>query len=376
MSTLLDARAPEAARAWRALEARARPSYFQSWGWIDTWLYCLEGEETPRLLLIGGDDGPVAAGFLGRRHLVRHHFVPSTSLFLNASGVPAHDELTIEHNELLCDPDRAGALTLARFVEALPEGWDEISLPGLRLDGFPGRALDERLPGYRVRIDREAIAPRVDLARVREAGGDYLSLLAANTRRQLRRAWRGFGPLAVEVAASLGQACDIYEELVGLHRRHWAGRGEAGAFADPWIDRFHRTLVTRRFGHGEIQLVRVRAGARTVGCLYNLVSGGRVAYYQSGLGSFDDPHLKPGYVCHAEAVRLNAEAGHAWYDLLGGASRYKRSLATDERRLVWARIQRRRVRFAVEDELREEKRRVRRAIGAVRQALASHRDEA
>lgn len=373
MIELLDAGAPQAERAWRALEARATPSYFQSWGWIETWLGCLDRDETPALLLIRDGDRPLAAGFLGQRHVVRHHFVPSTCLFLNTSGVPAHDELTVEHNELLCDPELARSLTLAGFVAALPGGWDEISLPALRLDRFPGSALGEPLPDHRVLIDRESTAPRVALARVRAADGGYLSLLPANTRTQLRRARRGFGALTVEVAADLGQASDIYAELVELHRQHWSERGEAGAFADPFIDRFHRTLIARRFGHGEIQLIRLRAGARTVGCLYNLVIRGRVAYYQSGLGSFDDPHLKPGYVCHAEAVELNAAAGHASYDLLGGASRYKRSLATDERRLVWARIQCRRLRFAVEEELRAEKRRVVHAIGAARHALAKTR---
>jgi CelD/BcsL family acetyltransferase involved in cellulose biosynthesis len=366
---LLDARAPEVEPAWRALQARAAPSYFQSWGWIDTWLDCLDRTEAPRLLLWRDGARPLAAGFLGRRHLVRHRLVPSTALFLNTSGVPAHDELCVEHNELLSDPD-ARALALADLVAAIPGEWDELTLPALRLDRFPGRALAEPVPGHRVLIDRESTAPWVDLARVRATDGGYLALLPANTRAQVRRAERGFGPLTIEVAADLDHAREIYAELVELHRARWRERGEPGAFADPWVDRFHRALITRRFPHGELQLVRVRAGARTVGCLYNLVLGDRVAFYQSGLGAFDDPHLKPGYVCHAEAIALNAAAGRATYDFLAGASRYKRSLATDERRLVWARVQRRRVRFAVEEELRAWKHRAGRALDAARQLAA------
>jgi ankyrin repeat protein len=41
--------------------------------------------------------------------------------------------------------------------------------------------------------------------------------------------------------------------------------------------------------------------------------------------------------------------GHAIYDLLGGDARYKQSLATDESRLVWGRVQKRRPQFALED---------------------------
>jgi CelD/BcsL family acetyltransferase involved in cellulose biosynthesis len=182
-------------------------------------------------------------------------------------------------------------------------------------------------------------------------------------RAQLRRAQRGFGELSLDVAADEREAADIYGELVRLHGLRWRARGQPGAFADPWFDRFHRRLIAERFRHGEIQLLRLRAGATTLGCLYNLVAGGRVLFYQSGLESFADPHLKPGYLCHAAAIRHNAAAGHAVYDLLAGASRYKQSLATDEVELVWARIQRPLCRFAIEERVRVWKR----AVTGVRQ---------
>ncbi len=193
-------------------------------------------------------------------------------------------------------------------------------------------------------------SPYVDLARVR-AAGDYLALLSPSTRAQIRRTRRGLGALTVEEAADARQALAFYDELVALHARRWRARGLPGAFADPWIDRFHRRLIERRFPHAEIQLLRVRAGGDTVGCLYNLVAGGRVLFYQGGLAEHADPRVKPGYACHAEAVRVNAAAGRAAYDFLGGEGRYKRSLATDEARLAWARVQRPLARFSVEDRL-------------------------
>ena len=66
-----------------------------------------------------------------------------------------------------------------------------------------------------------------------------------------------------------------------------------------------------------------------------------------------DRHLRPGYLCHAHAIEHCAKEGHAIYDLLGGDARYKASLATDETSLVWARVQRRRLQFVVEDRLRQ-----------------------
>jgi CelD/BcsL family acetyltransferase involved in cellulose biosynthesis len=195
----------------------------------------------------------------------------------------------------------------------------------------------------------------VDLARVR-AAGDYLSLLSANARAQIRRALRLFearAPITLETASSVAEASAIFDELVTLHRRNWQWRGKEGAFT-PFVRAFHERLIRRRFDAGEIQLLRVRSGPATIGSLYNFVFDGVIYFYQSGIAWQADAKLKPGLVCHAEAVAHNASLGHQRYDFLGGESRYKKTLATDDHRhLVWARIQRPRLRFRVEDALRD-----------------------
>ncbi|HVY44978.1 MAG TPA: GNAT family N-acetyltransferase, partial [Minicystis sp.] len=191
---------------------------------------------------------------------------------------------------------------------------------------------------------------------VRAARGGYSSLLGASTRTQLRRAQRAYGPLSVEVAREPNHATDVYEELAELHARRWRARGEPGAFARPSFDRFHRALVAARLPHGEIQLVRVRAQNKTIACLYNFVSGGRVLFYQSGVALSDDPHEKPGYVAHAEAVERNAAEGRRIYDFLGGDLHYKERLATGSAPLTWARVQRPLARFVAEEQLRTCKR--------------------
>lgn len=363
----LDAGAPRTAAIWRELEARAAPPYFLTWAWMENWLACLPPAATPRLaVILDGDEGPaLAAGFLARRRVRRHHVVASDGWYLNATGDARLDDLCLEHNALLAAPGTR--LTLAALLDLLDgagAGWNELHLPAMARDRFPGSALGEPLPRHDVRIDGRAPSPYVDLARVRAGGGDddaYLALLASGTRAQIRRARRGFGPLEVEVAAGEAQALDIYAELVRLHTARWRARGRPGAFADPWHDAFHRRLIRARIGHGEIQLLRVRARGATVGCLYNLVSSGRTLFYQSGLVMPRDPRLKPGLVTHAAAVVVNARAGHAVYDLLGGEARYKHSLATDETQLVWARVQRRLARFAIEETLRSWSRRWRAA---------------
>jgi CelD/BcsL family acetyltransferase involved in cellulose biosynthesis len=340
---IIDPYAPCTEILWRALELSARPSYFLTWGWIENWLAMLPREEAPSLALLLDRGESVAACFLGRRTLFRHRVLPSRALFLNATGVPSRDELCIEHNGLL-----GRACSLRKLIELLPGDWDELFLPGVDREAFDP---DDVPAGFRVRA-KLCQSPYVDLAQVR-ASGDYLALLSANTRAQIRRARRRVGPCHLEVAQTPAEALAIYEELVALHTLRWRARGEPGAFADPWFDRFHRRLIQQRFAHGEIQLVRLRSGEQTIGCLYNLVASGRVLFYQSGLAAFDDPVVKPGLLCHAAAVERNAAGGHAVYDLLGGVGRYKGSLATGATQLAWLCVQRARLRFAIEDHLRD-----------------------
>jgi len=341
---VVDAYDRRAETIWRALEAASRPSYFLTWAWIENWLACLPREVAPELAVVVDGEAPIAAAFIGRQREVRHRVLASHALHLNATGVDRYDELCVEHNGLV---RAAGArVTLADLVGLLlPGSWDELRLAALDVDELPIKPAR----GYRVIVDREIEAPFVNLARVRAS--DYLGLLGADTRAQIRRARRGLGEIRVEVGTTLAQARHIFDELVALHNASWRARGQTGAFADAWFTDFHRRLIEQRFAHGEIQLIRV-AATTTVGCLYNLVSNGRVLFYQSGFGAFEDPRIKPGYVCHAAAVELNAAAGHVVYDLLGGGGRYKRSLSTDEAKLVSLRIQRPRARFVLEDQLR------------------------
>jgi CelD/BcsL family acetyltransferase involved in cellulose biosynthesis len=352
---------------WCELEASSPPSYFLSWGWVETWLDTLPASAGVTLYVAREAGAPIAAFFLGARTQWRHRVLPSRTLHLNQTGDDAYDEICIEYNGLL---HNGASLSVTDLIRRLPGGWDELYLPALDAYGAlaTGLAADGALASDRVadlsrlhvRVDGRAESPLVDLEKVR-AAGDYLKLLGSNTRSQVRRTQKLYGargPVSLEIAASPVQARAFFDELVALHRRSWADRGEPGAFL-PYVLAFHQRLIERRFEAGEIQLVRVRAGDATIGCLYNLIFQGAVLFYQSGLTYEADGKLKPGLVCHALAVGHAARAGHRRYDFLGGGSRYKQSLATDSRTLVWLRVQQPRLRFALEDAARAVRDRVR-----------------
>jgi CelD/BcsL family acetyltransferase involved in cellulose biosynthesis len=347
---LVDPFAPRVEATWRALEAAAGPTYFLSWGWMENWLACLPKHEAPQLAVIEDNGEPIAAGFIGKQRVRRHGIVGSRALYLNATGLDAYDELCIEHNALLARPDHDGSL--AHLIALMPGSWDELFIPATDGDTWARFASGPLPAGVRVRVDREVANYHVDLDRVRADKDGYIPLLGSSTRAQMRKAQRAAGEVTFEVATDERTALDIYEEMVALHQRSWRMRGFPGAFADPWFDRFHRRLIAQRFRHGELQLMRLRNGDLTIGCLYNFVSAGRVLFYQCGFGSPADKHIRPGYLCHAHAIGHCAKAGLDVYDLLGGDARYKESLATDRTRLVWGRVQRPRLQFTIEDRAR------------------------
>ncbi len=336
---LFDITDPAVETLWKQLDA---PTYYLSWSFVSAWLSALPEDKRPQLA-IALEDGVVKAGFLlGKRRLFR--VLPAQAMYLNASGF---DELGLAHSALLRAP--GSHLTLDQIVAILPASWDELFLPAIDPNAFPELGRMGARGGYRIHVDKEASAPYVDLDAVRGVEGGYLAMLDPSVRAQIGRAKHDLGALTVEIATDARQAMDIYGELLRLHARERADRGERGVFADPWFEQFHRGLITERIASGEIQLVRVSSATGTVGCLYNFVHNGVATAYQSAFASFDDPHVEPGFLCHEIAVAHAATAGLMRYELRATSAR----LATNATRLTWLCIHRPSVRFAIEDRIRD-----------------------
>lgn len=314
-------------QTWRALEEEAPGlSFFQSW----TWVGCLAEERysDPVLLRALGTGGRVVGlALFNRRH---------GRLCLAESGEAALDAPFIEHNAPLLAAD-AGPGTLAALLCA---AW---RVPGVRrlvLSGVPP-AIVTAAGGVAYSL-QERQAPWLDLDTVRAQapGGDWMATLSANTRYQLRRSMRHYamrGALMAEPAGTEEQALAWLDALTALHGETWHRRGQSGAFATPYLLRFHRALVARALARGELDLLRVTAGGTVVGYLYNFRLRGRIYAYQSGLDYADaGAHGKPGLTCHALAVERALATGERAYDFLGGAARYKLSLANATSPLLWA----------------------------------------
>lgn len=318
---------PEVREVWRTLEPACDSlSFFQSWSWAG----CLAAERfaNPVLLRLAGQGGdPRGLALFNLR---------AGRLVLGDSGDPVLDTPFTEDFGPLLAAEADPAAAKALFAEA----W---KVPGVRRLVLRGvaPATVEAAGGIALRR-QDRPAPYVDLTLLREAGKAHLDSLSANTRQQIRRSIRSYetaGPLVFTAARTLGEAETVLAELIRLHQEDWQARGQPGAFASPFMRRFHAALLAEAFPRGEIELARVTAGPRLVGCLYNFRHRGRVYAYQSGFDRAGAaPHEKPGLTCHALAISAALARGDAAYDFLAGEDRYKRSLANATRTLVWAEL--------------------------------------
>lgn len=347
-------------RAWRGLESRADGSFFQSWSWIGVWLRSLPETIVPQVLSVRAGGDVVGLGIVVRRRVVRHRVLAADGLFLNETGDPAFDHLTLEYNGLLRDRRYADAVEAAafRFLAGVP-GWDEVYVSGVVGDARSACEAAARRAGLGVRLIDLKPCDCVDLDAVRAAGGDYVAGLSRNSRQQLRRAMRGYeddGPLGLDVAADADEALAFFAEMKTLHQAYWTGRGRPGAFANPFFEAFHARLIAERHASGEIQMLRVRAGAEAIGYLYNFVGSGVVHAYQSGFLYDDDAKRKPGVVSHALAIERNLAEGRRIYDFMAGEARHKKSLGTASQDMAWLVFQRDRLKLRAETALRRVRR--------------------
>jgi CelD/BcsL family acetyltransferase involved in cellulose biosynthesis len=305
---------------WQALEAASDGGFFRSW----VFLGC-EVETRfagARLLCVQRDGQDVALALLCRAQ---------GRSWLNETGDRAADSVFIEHNGMLVRRGHADAVAPALRFALRQAG-------SLVLSGIDDATLRDAGAVGRLDLRQTRLAPNLDLSALKTP---FLATLSANARAQIRRSIRLYGPeLRLDRAATLEQAEAWFDELVFVHQAAWRRRGGPGAFAEPSIIRFHKTLIRRAWPLAQADLLRVSAGSQHIGTLYAFVAEGRVLSYQSGFSYEADARKKPGLVCHTLAIEAYAKRGLRIYDLLAGADRYKKTLAQQGENLHWAAIHR------------------------------------
>jgi CelD/BcsL family acetyltransferase involved in cellulose biosynthesis len=350
---------PEVAPVWAELERECpRASFFLSEVWVETWIETFGPGLDVSILVFEAAGRAVGACLLVAAKR-RSALLPVRRISLNASGEADSETTYIEFNDLLCRQGYEVAIAEALAGHLSGRQWDEITL-----DGFCQGPAYGALKGVLRRLDlEENWKPSyfVDLAAIRKKGTPYEIALSGSIRRKLRERSRyqaEAGPLRLDAAGDVPAACAMLESLAELNQRRWSGQGSASAFASPRFLAFHRSLIRKCFSAGAIQLLRVSAGAQTVGVLYNFVYRGKVYFYQCGFHYTEDRRLSPGRVTLAMAIQYSLDAGLEDFDFMAGESSHKKELSTGARNLVWAEFRRRSLKITVLNRLRQLKRRM------------------
>lgn len=342
----------DAAALWCDLERRAKHSFFLSWPWVRTWWLTVCDRIKPQLLTITENGIVIGAAFVVSRDLWRRGVLVAKTCVLNATGDPQLDGICIEYNGLLTDASRSAQAwqQLAEHFARADEDWEE-----LQLQGVPAECLGFWSdPRVTLRAERVRTARHVDLALLRTAQTSFVKTLGKKTRAHIRHtgdAFAHYGEIKVEIAQTVDEALRYFEEMKILHQRRWTARGQPGAFSGGHFNRFHERLIADFFASNVIQLLRVTAGSRTVGILYNFIHNSDVLVYQTGFNYelvVSRNKESPGLLTHALAVDYNLSQGYARYDLLAGDSEYKRALAKESSELWWGTVQRDSFKFRVE----------------------------
>lgn len=337
---------------WEALYGVCSPPPYLSYIWQSTLYALCPGGSRPFVIALAEGGRPWAMASFG--YAVRNASRPIRArvLKMNESGDPELDGVLLEHNRPLARSGDEGEALGAMAAYLLERGpaWDELSLGWV--DEAVWRRLRPALSGLPLTVVEDGRSPYyfIDVGRL-SGLDDYLGLMSANTRYQIRRAVRQYGgadALTWSVAPTPAVALEWFSDLQRLHQASWNVRGQRGAFSSARIREFHARLIADPRSSGVVEIARIDAAHGPIGYLYNLRAGDTVFNYQSGFDYAGGRQCKPGLVSHALAAAEYGRRGMRRYDLLMGDSQYKRSLSTGSGSMVRIVLQRRRLRLALE----------------------------
>lgn len=328
---------------WTSMLKKCPHSYYLAWPWTELWLKSLPDDCSISFVAGFMNGSPVVAFFLGAQTTTRHRFFKFRRLSLNQTLIPNIDIIWIEYNGILIDPEIT--ITLGSLLEHLPvKSWDEFSILRCSPVFQPNLIIDEDLDKkYHLEI-QTCESFYVDLDKIRSNNDDYFGLLSPNRRQQIRRSikeYEKFGEIEIFIAGNTDEALELFDELTEIHQKTWTEEGHTGALSGTYIIDFHKNLISRRFEHGEIQLIKVSAGDHVLGCIYNLIYEGKVYFYICGFNYLPGNLYRSGLVCHSFAIMHNAGIGLNSYDFLEGDDSYRKSLSTDHNEMQTIRVRKR-----------------------------------
>ncbi|MDH5387400.1 MAG: GNAT family N-acetyltransferase [Gammaproteobacteria bacterium] len=335
LTTIEDTKNIEA--EWTALQEIADCSYFQSWGWIGTWLREVVNDLEPELVRVWDRNELIALGIFVKSTVLRGGFLASGKLFLNEAPV-SNRNMVIEYNGLLVKPghEQGAYKAIIYHLRYSSKDWDELFMTLIR-KSVTDTFVDELDDEFYLSIDRETKSWQVNSSTLSPGKHSMLATLSKNRRCQVNKAFRAYeleGEIYVRESNDVEEALKFFEGLKHLHTARWLAKGKPGSFSNKTWGLFHQALIKNRFPLGEIQLLEVGTPKTVIGYIYSFIWRGRVYVLQTGFNMKIPKDGQPGYVSHIEAILHNQEKGNLVYDLLCDDSGYKNILCNESESLV------------------------------------------
>lgn len=202
--------------------------------------------------------------------------VPIKTLHVGTAGEPDADSVYAEYQRLMVEPEYESEFVweLVSYLNG-QRGFDQWNL-----EGFAGPDVEAFKRHDPDLVVNELPNPYFDFNIVRQKGGDLLSALQKEPRRQVRRSLEVLDGVSTEWADSLDSAMDVFSELIELHQARWQADGFPGVYSSERFTRYHERLLARLVPQGKMAFVRVRSLKGTVGCVQLLIDRKRACVYQ------------------------------------------------------------------------------------------------
>lgn len=333
---------------WRALLERAvHAQPVMTPLWQRTWWSVFGEAERRTPWIVTVEDGDTLVGVLLLSWRVSSHRagIPVRRLELLGTGEKEADEICSDYVGAIVargmDDEVASAIA-ATLRGAAPTEWDELRMPSMSAEDPLVARLAAALgrEGIVTSIEATGECPYIPLPSTWDA---YLQALGSSRRyvvtRSLRELekWAGKGGWELRKARTAEELAEGVKILSELHAERWTSAGKSGVFASDRFRRFHEIVMPRLLAGEDgasLDLRWLAVRGEPVAAAYNLIHGGRLQFYQSGRRVDVPKNVRPGIAMHALTIQESIEAGLREYDFLAGASRYKRDLALEARRLV------------------------------------------
>ncbi len=337
---------------WLDLQERSECSYFQSWGWISSWLNQVVDDMQIMVLQIWSGQLLIGMGLFVPANVKRRLVIQSKALFLNE--YPFGDKnMVIEYNGMLAANGFEHNVyeQLVQYFNNELKKCDELNFDGIT-EEVAFTYLDQKSgSSIKFEILEESTSWQVELSGNHTTLDQYLLALSRNRRGQIRRSIRLYeelGPVNLQVAETFDEAMEYFKAMEILHTKHWQMKDKSGVFARHVWKKFHSDLILKRFNDGEIQLLKLTCADKAIGYLYNFIWRNKVYVLQTGFEQPLDSRFMPGYITHAFSIVHNRNLGMTEYDFLHGDDLYKKILSNKQCKLFWVVLQKPAIKFKCE----------------------------